>query len=191
MRCVYADYTNLRESTQCAAAPFANLLKSAADIFCRQQVICGYSVSSIAFPPNEILIDDVVLNVLSDLDRIMAYHPVETPTKYKFAAYVGFWWQRVKPISCKLHDYTSVPDDRLRDPRFMELCKSLNEIFITDVMLSLTRRHATAGYCNDRQKLFTYSDLKDSLHYFLRYRHYTAQGLELFLKGFDTCPLVT
>jgi hypothetical protein len=121
----------------------------------------------------------------------MAFHPVETPTRYKFAAYTGFWWQRSKPFSCKLQDYVSVPKNKLLDPLFMDLCKSLNEMFITDVMLSLVRRQSTKGFCADRGKTFKYSDIQDSLLYFLKYRHYTAQELELFLKGLDTCPLIT
>lgn len=170
--------------------PFADMLKSEARLF-YNRTVCGHVISDIAHLPNEVLIDDVVLNTMSDLDRVMAYHPVETPTRYKFAAYTGFWWQRSKPFSCKLHDYTTFQDNELLDPLFMDMCKSLNELFITDVMLSLIRRCPTRDVCADQNKTFKYIDLKDSLHYFLKYRHYTAQGLELFLKGLDTCPLVT
>ena len=188
MRCVYADYEKLYKERGLVIALFANMLKSEARLFYQRQV-CGHVISKIAHPPSEILIDDIVLNTMSDLDRVMVYHPVEAPTRYKFAAYTGFWWQRSKPFSCKLHDYTTFQEKELRDPIFMDLCKSINELFITDVMLSLIRRQPTGSACADRNKMFKYMDLQDSLHYFLKYRHYTAQGLELFLKGLDTCPL--
>jgi len=190
VRCIYADYKDLLQRYKHVIVPCANRLKSEAKLF-YNRVVCGYRISDIANPPNEILIDDVVMNTMSDLDRIMAYHPVDAPTRYKFAAYTGFWWQRVKPFSCKKHDYATVSENKLNDPLFLDLCKSLNETFITDVMLSLIRRRATGNFCADQSKTFTYADIQDSLHYFLHYRHYTAQELELFLKGLDTCPLVT
>ena len=73
---------------------------------------------------------------------------------------------------------------------FLDLCKSLNELFITNFMLSLIQRQPTGDLCADHHRVFGYADLQDSLHYFLKYRQYTAQELELFLKGLDTCPLV-
>ena len=190
MRCVYADYKDLMQRYKHVVVPFANRLKSAAHYF-YGRTVCGYRISDIANPPNEILIDDVVMNTVSDLDRIMAYHPVESPTRYKFAAYTGFWWQRTKPFSCKKHDYSTIAENKLNDPTYLNLCKSLNETFIVDVMLSLIYRRPTGDFCTDRSKTFSYIDTQDSLHYFLMYRHYTAQELELFLKGLDTCPLVS
>jgi hypothetical protein len=189
MRCIYADYVGLHKKYKHVIEPFANRLKSEAKLF-YHRTVCGYRISDIAHLPNEILIDEIVLNTMSDLDRIMAYHPVEAPTRYKFAAYTGFWWQRGKPLSCKLHDYDAMPESKSLDPLFIDLCRSLNEMFITDVMLSLTRRRSTKGFCADRSKTFQYADIQDSLLYFLKYRHYTAQELELFLKGLDTCPLI-
>jgi hypothetical protein len=129
----------------------------------------------------------------------MAYHAVEKPTRYKYAAYIGFWWQRSKPFLCKLHDYPDFKHypafQKIQDESafmlFLELCKSLNELFITNFMLSLVQMQPTGNVCVDHGKTFKYADLQDSLHYFLRYRHYTAQELELFLKGLNTCPLVT
>ena len=96
MRCVYTDYTKLYENYGHIIRPLANSLKNQAEFF-YNQTVCGYKISDIAYPPNEILIDDVVLNTMSDLDRVMAYHAVEKPTRYKYAAYIGFWWQRNKP----------------------------------------------------------------------------------------------
>jgi len=190
MRCVYTDYVELYKRQGHVIVAFANLLKGEAMSFYRR-TLWGRAISDIAYPPNEIIIDDVVLNTVSDLCRVMDYHPVEKPTRYKFAAYTGFWLQRGKPFSCKLHDYTPFREDELLDPLLINLCKSINELFIVDVMLSQVRIQPTGGRCTDWSKTFRYEDIKDSLHYFLKYRHYTAQELELFLKGLATCPLVT
>jgi len=191
MRCVYANYTDLYKKYKHIIQPLANSLKNQAKYFYNQD-ICGYAISDIAYPVNEVLIDDIVLNTMSDLDRIMAYHIVEKPTRYKYAAYIGFWWQRAKPFSCKLNDYDAFPsiDDELATSLFMDICKSLNELFITGVMLSMIARPSTNGTCNERGKTFAYMDIQDSVHYFLKYRNYNAQDLELFLKGLDTCPLI-
>jgi len=188
MRCVYSDYKDLREKYGHIISPLSNSLKSQAEEFYYQK-IGGYAVSAITNLPNEILIDDVVLNTMSDLDRIKAYHPVEMPTPYKYAAYIGFWWQRSKPFSCKLYDYTKFPERKALDPFFMDLCMSMNELFITEVMLSFIQKRSTSDPCKDQTNMFCSTDLQDSLHYFLQYRHYTAQELELFLKGLNTCPL--
>jgi hypothetical protein len=148
--------------------------------------VSGYAISDIAHPPNDILIDDVVLNTMSDIDRIMAYHPVEEPIHYKYAAYLGFWWVRGKPFLCKQYTY---PEQQKLDMRFRDLCTSLNEVFITRFILNAVLTKKTKDTCVNRDKGFDYKDLQDSLQYFLKYRHYTAQNLELFLKGLATCSL--
>ena len=193
MRGIYTDYTKLYEKHHRTIESLADSLKDQAHHFYKQ-TICGHVVSNISHPPNELLIDDVVLNTMSDLDRIMAFHIVEKPTRYKYAAYIGFWWQRAKPFSCKLNDYSALPqlDDNVHDSLFLDICKSLNEIFITDIVLSLIRKQRPQANfpCVDRRKTFASEDIKDSIEYFLRYRQYTAQQLELFLKGLDVCPFV-
>jgi hypothetical protein len=189
---VYDDYTRLYQQYSRKIEYIANLLKNQAKLFYNNHKVGGYAISDVAYPANELLIDDIVLNTMSDLERIKAYHAVESPTRYKYAAYIGFWWQRSKPFLCKPANYTELPkleDDTLNLP-YLVLCKSVNELFITDFMLSLIRIKPTNASCVDRARTFAYADLKDSLHYFLKYRHYSAQELELFLKGLNTCPLV-
>jgi hypothetical protein len=190
---VYDSYTDLYEKHDKEIERFADLLKSQAKDFYENRKVGGFSISDITHPANGILIDDIVLNTISDLVRIKAYHKVETPTRYKYAAYIGFWWQRSKPFLCKLGNYTEFPElnDDTLDSLFLELCKSVNELFITDVMLSLIKIKPTNGFCADIKKTVAFADIKDSLYYFLKYRHYSAQGLELFLKGLNTCPLGT
>jgi len=192
MRGVYTSYKKLYEKYYKIIEPLADSLKNQARYFYQTQKVGGFAISDIYYPANEILIDDIVLNTVSDLDRIMAYHAVEKPTRYKYAAYIGFWWLRSKPFLCSLGNYTDFPalDDNTLDTLFLELCKSVNELFITDVMLSIIKIKPTNGFCPDRSKTVTVADLKDSLLYFLKYRHYSAQELELFLKGLNTCPLI-
>ncbi len=191
MRGVYSDYTGLTAKYGKIIFSLADSLKNQAEYFYSHEVICGRPVSGLVYPANELLIDDVVLNTISDLDRVANYHRVEKTTRYKYAAYVGFWWQRGKPFACKVHDYAALPElaDDALDSLFLDMCKSINEIFITDVMLSFIQRPPSRQVCMEAAGLFKYIDIQDSLQYFLKYRQYTAQELELFLKGLDTCPL--
>jgi len=193
MKGVYTSYKNLYEKYYYIIEPLADCLKNHAKHFHQTQKVGGYAISSITYPANEILIDDIVLNTVTDLDRIMAFHAVEKPTRYKYAAYIGFWWLRSKPFLCSLSNYTDFPalnDDTL-DSMFLDLCKSVNELFIIDVMLSLIKIKPTNPLCADKSKTILLADLKDSLLYFLRYRQYSAQELELFLKGLNTCPFAS
>jgi hypothetical protein len=173
----------------------ANDLKDKALVFYDDN-IRGINVSDIIYPPNEVIIDEVVLNTITDIKRIKDFHPVEKPTFYKYAAYIGFWWLRGKPLLCKAHDYKYVEDKFTKeDFEFItDICKSVNEIFITDVMLDIIQMPPLGGstLCIKSQTndstLVSYTDIKDSLCYFLRYRQYNAQELELFLKGLNVCP---
>jgi hypothetical protein len=190
MRVEYASYGGLYRKHKHIIVPLANSLKSQAEVFFNSTV-SGHAISDIAHPPNEILIDEVVLNTVSDLVRIKGFHSVTDPNRYKYAAYIGFWWQRGKPFSCKIYNY-SVPSrigNNSSKYRFIDLGKSLNEIFITGFMLSMIQMQDTKVVCAELDNTFPHTDLKDSLCYFLKYRHYSAQALELFLKGFATCPV--
>ena len=184
MRCVYVDgYKMLFEKHGNVVAWLADTLTRQSDHF-YGQTVCGHAISDIAYPPNPIIIEDIVLNTMSDIERLVEYHQVVKPNRYKYAAYTGFWWMRGKPFLCKLDRNSSA--DKLADPLFRDLCTSLNEVFITDFMLSmLQNQRLPEGKENTDDGYISYMAIKDSLQYFLKYRHYSAQALELFLKGID------
>lgn len=73
----------------------------------------------------------------------------------------------------------------------LDIAKSINEIFIGDCILKTIQiPSGQTTICDDGHgKTIDYNDLRDSLEYFLRYRTYNAQNLELFLKGFNVCPI--
>jgi hypothetical protein len=163
--------------------------------------ILGIKISEIAHAPNLMLIEDVVLNTIVDIERIKKYHVVGNPTWYKYAAHVGFWWQRVKPFSCKTDNYKTLHEISQKLPPLgiaqedlfplvLDICKSINEIFICSFLIKMIQMPPDQATCDGGQgKIVNYADIKDSLEYFLRYRHYNAQSLEIFLKGLNTCPV--
>ncbi|MCL2163286.1 MAG: hypothetical protein FWH55_02600 [Oscillospiraceae bacterium] len=193
MRTVYGNYIELYDKYGEEIYNWCIILKEQAFAFYNKN-IDGVSISDIAYEPNEILIEEVVLNTIDDLNRIKNYHDVSKPSMQKYAAYIGFWWQRVKPLSPKVQNlkdsmlYKGNELDRFK----ITLCESLNETFITDLLFSyinINHEHSEV-YCSEWEKKDKYQDLKGSLRYFLKYRHYSAQDLELFLKGADVCPLI-
>jgi hypothetical protein len=188
MRVVYTSYIALCRKYKDFIALLSNNLKSHVKVF-YNSTASGHLISDIAHPANEFLIDDVVINAVSDLDRIKGYHIVRDPNRFKHAAYIGFWWQRSKPLASKIYNY-SVPSSGSKSSfsRYIDLGRSLNEIFISDFMLTMIQMRFTEVVCAEQNNTLPYAALKDSLCYFLKYRPYTAQELELFLKGFATCP---
>jgi hypothetical protein len=164
--------------------------------------LLGISVSDLSHVPNLSLIEDVVLNTIVDLNRIKMYHPVNNPTRYKYAAYIGFWWERIQPFGCKVSDYKqlralsqnlvaqNIPVSEAY-PTVLDISKSINEIFVCDYILKMIQIHTDQPVerVSCYGKTVNYTDIKDSLEYFLRYRSYNAHDLELFLKGFNVCPI--
>jgi len=201
MRGRYTDYKEIYNNWRKAIKGLGGDLTARALDFYDVSIL-GIKVSDIAYAPNRMQIEDVVLNTIVDIDRIKKYHPVDNPARYKYAAYVGFWWQRSKPFSCKIDDYRIMGAlseklvllDNSAENRLSvvwDICKSINEIFICDFILQMIQIPSGQSILCDanRKKMMDYCDLKDSLEYFLRYRRYDAQGLELFLKGLNTCPI--
>jgi hypothetical protein len=199
MRGRYTEYKDIYKDCEKTVIKLGRDLMVRADGFYNSNVL-GVKVSDIVYTPNLMLIEDVVLNTIVDIERIKKYHPIDNPTRYKYAAHIGFWWQRVKPFLCKVDDYKALREmsQKLTPlgiaqedlfPFILEICKSINEIFMCDFIIEMIKIPPNQTTCDaDRDKMVEYEDMKDSLEYFLRYRHYDARGLELFLKGLNTCP---
>lgn len=201
MRCTYTDYKDIYLKNKTLIESLDRDLSRRAAAFYNSNIL-GIPVSELIYNPNFTLIDDVVLNTIVDLDRIKSYHPVNNPTRYKYAAYLGFWWERIRPFLCRADGYKrlrvlsqkltapEVPVDEAF-PIVLDIYKSVNEIFICDYILKTVQIPSNqTTVCVDSQgKTIDYNDIKDSLEYFLRYRNYNAQNLELFLKGFNVCPM--
>jgi hypothetical protein len=201
VRGIYINYENVYSNNrQIIKALDKDLIKMAERFYASN--LMGIKVSDLIHNLNPTLIDDVVLNTIVDLERIKKYHPVDKPTSYKYAAYIGFWWERIRPFSCKVDDYQdlrllseqlSAPNVEPRDafPIVLDVSKSINEIFICNYILKKIKisSNQTTTCVDNQGKMTSYNDIVDSLEYFLRYRHYNAQSLELFLKGLNMCPI--
>lgn len=198
MRGLYTNYEKIYTNNRTIIKTLDNdLIKSAMRFYASN--LMGIKVSDLTHNLNTTLIDEVVLNTIVDLERIKKYHPVDQPTRYKYVAYLCFWWERIKPFSDDYKDLRLL-SEQLNAPNVapddafsivLEISKSVNEIFICDYILKKIQIPLNQKtICVDIQsKTMSYNDIIDSLEYFLRYRHYSAQSLELFLKGLNMCPM--
>ena len=183
MRGLYTNYENIYANNRPLIKTLDKDLIKMAERF-HASSLMGIKVSDLIHNLNTTLIDEVVLNTIVDLDRVKKYHPVDKPTCYKYAAYLGFWWERIRPFSCKVDDYQDLrllseqlnaPNVESGDafPIVLEVSRSINEIFICNYILKKIKiPSAQATACVDNQgKIISYNDIVDSLEYFLRYRH--------------------
>jgi hypothetical protein len=168
-----------------------NSLKTQAYEF-YSRTIAGYKLSDMISAPNELLIHEVVINAIADIARIRDFHPIEHPTRYKYAAYVGYWWLRTKPFcpSIRNENETGLVVNEAIQTTAYTIMTSINEIFICDFMIAMIGKEALCKPCENYSELNdNFQDLQGSLIYFMQYRQFSAQQLEMFLKAINVCPM--
>jgi hypothetical protein len=170
----------------------ANSMKAQARVFYNSE-IGSHKVSDLICPPNELLINEVVINAVVDIERVRAFHTVEHPTRYKYAAYVCYWWLKAKPMYPAVHteeEFGIAAEDVFKTVQY-SLLTSVNEIFLCNfIMAMICKMDANGGDICTNYALVgdSFSDLMGSLVYFLQYRVFTAQQLEMVLKALNVCP---
>ena len=189
---------------------WANLIKSLAVKFYKSSIDIGkikISPQIFCYEPNELLINKAVQDALSDIKRIKDYHSeVKNPEVAKYASYIGYWLSRAKPFNLKTNNYDAVfiglQNDEQKRAK-LNLCYSINEIFITEVILAITLHTnppneviTASDTCltmrkSKELKITLLSTIKDALIYYLLYRSRGPQELELFLIGLLACPIQT
>ena len=186
---------------------WSDFTKTLADEFYNTSIDVGgldVKISQISNKPNHILIDNAIINAVSDIKRIRDYHQIGKAENLKFAAYVGFWLAKAKPYALKIDDYNVSPltEKGVLQKGVKNLCFSINEVFITEFVLTVIFANqipqavvSISDICLDACNSHNYSltskdDVKDLLHYHLCYRLRCAQELELFLKGLLACPII-
>ncbi len=154
--------------------------------------IGDYKISDLISPPNEMLIHEVVINAMIDILRIADFHPVQNPTRYKYAAYVSYWWLRMKPLYPLVHtekDAGLTAEETIKTVPYT-IMTSVNEIFVTDFIRATVGRQKEYKPCIHYKKITdNVNDFLGSFIYFLQYRDFTAKQLELVLKAVNICPI--
>lgn len=117
---------------------------------------------------NKLLLLHVVMDYFTDIMRLEEFHPVELANKYKIVAYELFWWLRRKPIQ--------ILDDT--DPEAV----FINEKFAVSFIIGLFDADLRSNL-NESEKYI--DSFHNSLYYYFKYRHFTAQDIEMILLAFQ------
>jgi hypothetical protein len=125
---------------------------------------------------NSFLIQEIVCDYFADIQRLKEFHELERTNPIKVAAYTAFWISRRKPLYlvCDAIDEEVVA----QHPELVDI----NEWFSTFVLI--------ADAFDKRTPLFmglfetkSFNIFSQNVRYFLIYRIFTAQALELALVG--------
>ena len=129
---------------------------------------------------NSLLVQEIVIDYFADIKRLKDFHGIERANPIKIAAYTAFWICRRKPLYLK----ESVDDSIIKiHPDLIDI----NEWFALCVLISIAFNTKEILFLN-YDELVLWRSLRASIHYFLVYRIFTPQTLELALQACNiTC----
>jgi hypothetical protein len=146
------------------------LLKTEFNDFCNATDIVKGSLQL----PIELL-NEVVLNYFVDIDRLKEFHTIDRINNIKIAAYLTYWWVKIKPIQI-----INYPGNN--SWRYLKI----NESFASTIAISIVFKTNVRFVTDDLAQLNKFYDF---LHYCLKYRNLSAQGIELAFMGLTTNPI--
>ena len=112
----------------------------------------------------DMLVAHTVMDYFTDIKRLREFHPVDGVNSYKSTGYMVYWWLRRKPIQ--------IP------PCYEEKFAFINEKFAISLIHAFL---IEAGMQSEQNGGNHFSAFYDSLYYYLKYRQYTAQDIEMIL----------
>lgn len=141
---------------------------------------CGEFLKSLelqdAVEVNEVLLMHAVLDYFSDVSRLKKFHHINHINEIKVIAYESFWILRRKPLQvvkeCGDSDFLAFVNEKFVFSRIAA--------FLVEDRMDQVLREA------DKKAFLNYLD---TLYYYLKYRQYDAQMLELMVLGFKAGAL--
>ena len=114
------------------------------------------------------LVTHVVMDYFTDIKRLKNFHPIERINEYKILAYELFWWLRRKPI------------------QIISTCKEdsifANEKFAVSMVIDFFSDEIDK--VSSQVGVESVNSFYDTLYYYFKYRHYTAQDIEIMLLAY-------
>ena len=163
---VYLNYGELLDEfgDDVISSRYAFLYKECLD-FLESQNLSGQTVV------NEVLLMHAVLDYFSDVSRLKKFHHIHHINEIKVMAYESFWLLRRKPLQVIAE---SQQDDVLA---------FVNEKFVFSRIAAFLVKEQKGLVLaqEDKRAFFNYLD---TLYYYLKYRQYDPQMLELMILGF-------
>lgn len=136
---------------------------------------CGRFLDSVdlqeAVRVDEVVLMHAVLDYFSDVSRLKKYHHINHINEVKVISYESFWLLRRKPLQI------------IKEAQQDDFLSFVNEKFVFSRMASfLVGDRANQVLQGEDKKAFL--NYLDTLYYFLKYRQYDPQMLELMMLGF-------
>lgn len=115
------------------------------------------------------LVTHVVMDYFTDIERLKKFHSIERTNRFKILAYELYWWLKRKPIQ--------IIGDCTEDLVFV------NEKFATSLIIDFFSKELQAIKPGEGKQ--SINSFIDTLYYYFKYRHYTAQDIEIMLLAFQ------
>lgn len=120
---------------------------------------------------DEVLLIHAVLDYFSDVSRLKKFHHINHINEIKVIAYESFWLLRRKPLQVIKED---------QDSDFLSF---VNEKFVFSRIAAFLVEDKMEQALKEADKK-AFLNYLDTLYYFLKYRQYDPQMLELMILGF-------
>jgi hypothetical protein len=165
----YIEYGDIVEqfTEEALQSRFARLLEE-----CR--VFLDESELSENMRVEESILSHVVLDYYADIARLKEFHKIERVNDIKITAYLYYWFIRRKPIQAMLGSAVETTDSTI------EKLSYANELFVYSQLVHFLQKDLS----EDILARPHFSTFLNSLYYFLKYRLYDAQTLEMLLISF-------
>lgn len=163
---IYLNYGELLEEfgDDVISSRYAFLYEEAEE-FLRSQGMTG------EVTVNEVLMMHAVLDYFSDVSRLKKFHHINHINEIKVVAYESFWLLRRKPLQVCAQGQQD------------DLLAFVNEKFVfSRIAAFLVKEHKNLVLKQEDKKSFV--NYLDTLYYYLKYRQYDPQMLELMILGF-------
>ena len=142
---------------------------------------------------NENSITQVLIDAVEDLKRIHEFHPINNANSIKEAAYIGYWWQRRKPVYID-GDITKVSVDGLDDEQIKKIKAKL--LFINEVCVAhyvqpkiFALAEGPIKQCASPKNQSDWVKAREHFIYFLAYRAGGPKSVEAVLSNETLHPI--
>ena len=166
IRSIFADYSDIinRYSEQVIDERYEYLYKEIEEFIQNFESINKQYEECLSI--NKFALIHAILDYYSDISRLKDFHAVDRANEYKILAYEAYWLLKRRPIQ--------ILKDQSEELVFM------NEKFVLTYIISflcqnITPENSTSPYMNS---------FIDSFYYYLKYRVYTPQDIEMIILAF-------
>jgi len=138
---------------------------------------------------NEDLLDQVIIDTIEDLKRIVNFHPTKKPNLIKVVSYTTYWWLRRRPLIVK----DSIDKLGISQENKMKLI-FVNEHFLAPyIEQRIFNFDKGSEICNNKKHRAKFEEqwkyARKYMLYFLGYRADSPKSIEAFILASTLHPI--